>query len=198
MQDDLNGVSANVSIFATIPLVILSALNPALWAAIAPEGAESRSGTKKRTLHVGTVPGALLPSGRLSAPLEYARGAFFSVAAPMLISGRCPRPASCRCGAHPRCCARSRSARSSWPCRTTPNGSGSKRSNAAQRTSAVMDGQVVVPCGSRCLLDESRVLVASSGSGWVKGTSAQDLPFARWGDTIPNVGVPDAVSKSHA
>jgi hypothetical protein len=33
MQDDLNGVSANVSIFATITLVILSALNPALWGA---------------------------------------------------------------------------------------------------------------------------------------------------------------------
>src|SRR4051812_17337812 len=50
---------------------------------------------------------------RLSAPLEYARGAFFSVAAPVLISGRCSRQASCRCGAHRRCCVRSRSARSS-------------------------------------------------------------------------------------
>jgi hypothetical protein len=33
MQHDLNGVSANVSIIATIPLVIVSALNPALWGA---------------------------------------------------------------------------------------------------------------------------------------------------------------------
>ena len=33
MQDDLNGVSGNVSIFATITLVIVSALNPALWGA---------------------------------------------------------------------------------------------------------------------------------------------------------------------
>src|SRR5215204_675609 len=93
---------------------------------------------------------------------------------------------------------RSRLARSSWPYRTAPNGSGSERRNAAQRTSEVMDGQVVVPCGSRCLLDETRVLVASLWRGWVKGTSEQDLPFARWGDTTPNVGVPDAASKSHA
>ncbi len=33
MQDDLNGVSANVSIFATITLVIVSALNLALLGA---------------------------------------------------------------------------------------------------------------------------------------------------------------------
>ena len=33
MQDDLNGVSANVSIIATITVVIVSALNPALWGA---------------------------------------------------------------------------------------------------------------------------------------------------------------------
>jgi hypothetical protein len=31
--------SANVSIFAAITVVIVSALNPALWAPIAPEGA---------------------------------------------------------------------------------------------------------------------------------------------------------------
>src|SRR3954453_20895291 len=42
---------------------------------------------KTRTPCVGTVPGAILPSGRLSAPLEYARGAFFSVAAPSLSLG---------------------------------------------------------------------------------------------------------------
>ena len=33
MQDDLNRVSANVSIFATITLVMVSALNPALLGA---------------------------------------------------------------------------------------------------------------------------------------------------------------------
>jgi len=33
MQDDLNGVSANVLIFAAITVVIVSALNPALWGA---------------------------------------------------------------------------------------------------------------------------------------------------------------------
>src|SRR3954447_14854972 len=42
---------------------------------------------KTRTSYVGTVPGAILPSGRLSAPLEYARGAFFNVAAPPLSLG---------------------------------------------------------------------------------------------------------------
>jgi len=31
MQDNLNGVGANVSIFATVALVIVSALNSALW-----------------------------------------------------------------------------------------------------------------------------------------------------------------------
>jgi hypothetical protein len=33
MQGDLNGVRANVSIFAAITKVIVSALNPALWGA---------------------------------------------------------------------------------------------------------------------------------------------------------------------
>jgi hypothetical protein len=33
MPDDLNGVRANVSIFAVITLVIVSTLNPALWGA---------------------------------------------------------------------------------------------------------------------------------------------------------------------
>jgi hypothetical protein len=41
MQDDLNGVGANVSIIATIPLVIVSALNPALWAGQTHEGLRS-------------------------------------------------------------------------------------------------------------------------------------------------------------
>ena len=49
MQDDLNGVSANVSIFATIPLVIVSALNPALWALIAPEVPEAAMEQNKNT-----------------------------------------------------------------------------------------------------------------------------------------------------
>ena len=50
VQDDLNGVGANVSIFATITLVILSALNPALWALIAPEVPKAAPEQKENTV----------------------------------------------------------------------------------------------------------------------------------------------------
>ena len=60
----------------------MSALNPALL-----ERYRKPRRNKTRTPYVGTVPGVILSSGRLSAPLEYARGAFFSVAAPSLSLG---------------------------------------------------------------------------------------------------------------
>ena len=82
MQDDLNGVSANVSIFATITLVIVSALNPALWALIAPEGAESRPGTKREHCTLVLYPVLSSPPGDCRPRLSKLAGLFFGVRAP--------------------------------------------------------------------------------------------------------------------
>jgi hypothetical protein len=76
MQDDLNGVSANVSIFATITVVIVSALNPALWALIAPEGAESRPGTKQERRALVLYPVLSSPPGDCRPRLSQLAGLF--------------------------------------------------------------------------------------------------------------------------
>jgi hypothetical protein len=87
MQDDLNGVSANVSIFATITVVIVSALNPALWALIAPEGAESRPGTKQERRALVLYPVLSSPPGDCRPRLSTLAGLFSALLRPCLSLG---------------------------------------------------------------------------------------------------------------